>query len=145
MRYAAELGLDLERFEEDLANDNHAWGIEEDRLGGDRAGVRGTPAFFVNGVRYTGTIDLDGLLAAVEEATSSSNASQGRRRQAIGIEMGRLLSVLPTLPARTITSTFTCCGAETAAKSTGQTAPTSFSASAPTATAALRDFRYSSL
>jgi formate-nitrite transporter family protein len=39
VRYAAELGLDLRRFEEDLANDHHAWSIEEDRLGGDRAGV----------------------------------------------------------------------------------------------------------
>jgi len=77
MRYAAELGLDLRRFEEDLANDHQAWRIEEDRLGGTRAGVRGTPAFFVNGVRYAGTIDLDGLLAAVEEAASSSSASLG--------------------------------------------------------------------
>jgi diadenylate cyclase len=77
-RYAAELGLDLARFEEDLANDHHAsWRIEEDRLGGTRAGVEGTPAFFVNGVRYRGPIDLDGLLAAVEEeaATRSSGAS----------------------------------------------------------------------
>jgi 2-hydroxychromene-2-carboxylate isomerase len=62
MRYAAELELDLGRFEEDLANDDHAWRIEEDRLGGERAGVGGTPAFFVNGVRYTGPMDLDGLL-----------------------------------------------------------------------------------
>jgi predicted regulator of Ras-like GTPase activity (Roadblock/LC7/MglB family) len=77
MRYAAELGLDLRRFEEDLANDHQAWRIEEDRLGGTRAGVRGTPAFFVNGVRYAGTVDLDGLLVAVEEAASSSSASLG--------------------------------------------------------------------
>jgi len=77
MRYAAELGLDLGRFEEDLANDHHAWRIEEDRLGGSRVGVEGTPAFFVNGVRYTGPIDLDGLLAAVEEAAGSSGASLG--------------------------------------------------------------------
>src|SRR5215216_3290567 len=76
-RYAAELGLDLELFEEDLANDNHAWRIEEDRLGGDRAGVRGTPAFFVNGVRYRGPMDLEGLLAAVEAAAGSSGASLG--------------------------------------------------------------------
>jgi diadenylate cyclase len=80
MRYAAELGLDLGRFEEDLGNDDHAWRIEEDRLGGDRAGVRGTPTLFVNGVRYTGTLDLDGLLAAVEEATSSSSASRPEGR-----------------------------------------------------------------
>jgi predicted DsbA family dithiol-disulfide isomerase len=77
MRYAAELELDLRRFEEDLTNDNHAWRIEEDRLGGHRAGVRGTPAFFINGVRHTGAIDLDGLLTAVEEAASSSGASLG--------------------------------------------------------------------
>src|ERR687898_2708502 len=78
LRYAAELGLDLQRFEVDLTNDHHAWRIEEDRLGGDRAGVGGTPTLFVNGVRYTGTLDLDGLLAAVEEATSSSSASLGQ-------------------------------------------------------------------
>jgi predicted DsbA family dithiol-disulfide isomerase len=77
LRYAAELGLDLLRFEEDLANDHHAWRIEEDRLGGIRAGVEGTPGFFVNGVRYTGPIGLDGLLVAVEEAASSSGASLG--------------------------------------------------------------------
>jgi diadenylate cyclase len=77
MRYAAELGLDVGRFEEDLANDNHAWHIEEDRLGGDRAGVGGTPALFLNGVRYAGHLDLDGLLTTVEEAASSSGATHG--------------------------------------------------------------------
>ena len=81
-RHAAELGLDLRRFEADLANDHHAWRIEEDRLGGNRAGVRGTPAFFVNGIRYAGTVDLDGLLAAIEEAANSPSASLGERRVA---------------------------------------------------------------
>ena len=87
MRHAAELGLDLRRFEEDLANDHHAWRIEEDRLGGNRAGVRGTPTFFVNGVRYAGAMDLDGLLAAVEEAANSDpNASldEGRVAESTG-------------------------------------------------------------
>jgi diadenylate cyclase len=77
MRYAAELGLDLQQFEKDLVNEHHAWRIEEDRLGGNHAGVKGTPTFFVNGVRYTGPIDLDGLLAAVEEAASNSGVSLG--------------------------------------------------------------------
>ena len=72
MRYAAEFGLDLRRFEEDLANDHHAWRIEEDRLGGSRAGVEGTPGFFVNGVRYTGPVDVDSLLAAIEEIAGST-------------------------------------------------------------------------
>jgi diadenylate cyclase len=78
-RYAAELGLDLRRFEADLANDDHAWRIEEDRLGGERAGVGGTPALFVNGVRYAGTMDLDGLLDAVEDAAGSPGSSLGGR------------------------------------------------------------------
>jgi diadenylate cyclase len=76
-RYAAELGLDLQRFGEDLANNDLAWRIEEDRLGGERAGVRGTPTLFVNGVRYAGPLDLDGLLAAVEDAAGSSDSSLG--------------------------------------------------------------------
>src|SRR5919112_2934534 len=79
VRYATELGLDLGRFEEDLANDNHAWRIEEDRLGGERAGVGGTPALFVNGVRHAGPMDLNGLLAAVEEATDGTGSSLGGR------------------------------------------------------------------
>src|SRR3712207_4961610 len=41
MRYAAELRLDLRRFEEDLAKDHHAWRIGEDRLDANRAGVGG--------------------------------------------------------------------------------------------------------
>jgi diadenylate cyclase len=76
-RYAAELGLDLQRFEADMANDALAWRIEEDRLGGERAGVGGTPALFVNGVRHAGPMDLDGLLAAVEDAAGSPGASLG--------------------------------------------------------------------
>jgi predicted DsbA family dithiol-disulfide isomerase len=78
-RHAAELGLDLGQFEEDLANDNHAWRIEEDLLGGEHAGVGGTPALFVNGVRYSGPMDLDGLLAAVEDAVGSPGVSLGAR------------------------------------------------------------------
>src|SRR5215212_10867387 len=75
VRYAARLGLDLKLFEEDLANDHHTWRVEEDRLGGERAGVGGTPALFVNGVRYAGPMDLDGLLAAVEDAAGSFGSS----------------------------------------------------------------------
>ena len=76
-RYAAELGLDLQRFEDDLANEDLAWRIEEDRLGGERAGVGGTPALFLNGVRYAGPMDLDGLLAVFEDAAGRPSASPG--------------------------------------------------------------------
>ena len=82
-RYAVEVGLDLERFEEELAERRHAPRVREDRLGGERSGVDATPAFFVNGVRYEGRLDLEGLLTAVEDAVGGAPvASSGRRTPA---------------------------------------------------------------
>ena len=66
--YARELGLDLERFGRELREHAHAGKVREDFTSGVRSGVTGTPAFFINGIRYTGASDLDGLLAAIEEA-----------------------------------------------------------------------------
>jgi protein-disulfide isomerase len=66
--YARELGLDLERFGREMREHTHTGKVREDFTSGVRSGVSGTPAFFINGVRYTGAADLDGLLAAIEEA-----------------------------------------------------------------------------
>lgn len=66
--YARELGLDLERFGREMREHTHAGKVREDFTSGVRSGVSGPPAFFINGVRYTGASDLDGLLAAIEEA-----------------------------------------------------------------------------
>jgi predicted DsbA family dithiol-disulfide isomerase len=67
-RYATRLGLDPERFDGDLEERAHAPRVREDRFGGERSGVEGTPTFFVNGVRYEGSHDLEALLEAVEDA-----------------------------------------------------------------------------
>jgi diadenylate cyclase len=79
-RHATWLGLDLERFENDLAERRHASRVREDRLDGERAGVDGTPTFFVNGARYEGSLDLEGLLAAVEEAAGGVVVAQSEAR-----------------------------------------------------------------
>jgi diadenylate cyclase len=76
-RYAARLGLDLARFEDDLAERRHAPRVREDRLDGERTGVEGTPTFFINGARYEGSLDLEGMLAAVEEAAGSAVVARG--------------------------------------------------------------------
>jgi protein-disulfide isomerase len=68
MRYAQQLGLDLERFERDLEQHAHARRVREDLRGGLKSGVRGTPTFFVNGLRHEGPNDLAALRAALEEA-----------------------------------------------------------------------------
>jgi protein-disulfide isomerase len=65
-RYAAQLGLDLDRFDRDRRSPAVAERIERDLASGERSGVRGTPTFFVNGARHDGPFDLDSLRRAVE-------------------------------------------------------------------------------
>jgi Na+/H+ antiporter NhaA len=70
--YAARLGLDLERFEDDLRRHSHAPRVEEDVDSADASGVTGTPTFFVNGRRHDGAYDIDSLTAAVRAARARS-------------------------------------------------------------------------
>lgn len=73
-RYAEELGLDVERFSEDLRRRRYAGRIREDVAGADRSGVSGTPTFFVNGLRHHGAYDAEGLATAVRLARLSAGA-----------------------------------------------------------------------
>jgi protein-disulfide isomerase len=66
--YADELGLDVARFSDELAEHAHAARVREDFMSGVRSGVNGTPTFYVNGVRHDGSYELDTLLAALEDA-----------------------------------------------------------------------------
>ncbi len=63
-QYAADLGLDARLINEVVAG-AHAARVREDFRSGARGGVNGTPAFFINGVRYDGAPDVDVLLAAL--------------------------------------------------------------------------------
>jgi NhaA family Na+:H+ antiporter len=67
IRYAAELGLDTERFERELTEHVYADRVREDFLSGVRSGVNGTPTFYINGVRYDGPWDIESLLAEIEK------------------------------------------------------------------------------
>jgi predicted DsbA family dithiol-disulfide isomerase len=66
--YAEELGLDVERFDRELAEHVHAARVRDDFMSGVRSGVNGTPTFYINGMRHDGPHDLDSLLAALERA-----------------------------------------------------------------------------
>jgi Na+/H+ antiporter NhaA len=66
LRYAGELGLDVDRFAEDLASRTFAGRVESDVDSADLSGVSGTPTFFVNGRRHHGAFDLASLKAAVK-------------------------------------------------------------------------------
>jgi NhaA family Na+:H+ antiporter len=67
LRYAADLDLDVEQFESELVEHVHADRVREDFLTGVRSGANGTPAFYLNGVRYDGPWDLDSLIAQIEK------------------------------------------------------------------------------
>jgi protein-disulfide isomerase len=67
-RYAGEVGLDVERFERETEEHAHAGRVREDLRSGLRSGVRGTPTFFINGVRHDGSHNFEALLAALEAA-----------------------------------------------------------------------------
>ena len=68
LRYAEELGLDGERFSDDLRTHAGAPRIAEDVDSADLSGVSGTPSFFINGKRHYGAYDIDTLTAAVKAA-----------------------------------------------------------------------------
>jgi Na+/H+ antiporter NhaA len=66
--YAEQLGLDVERFRDDLRRQRWAPRIEEDVDSADMSGVTGTPTFFINGRKHDGAYDLGALSAAVRAA-----------------------------------------------------------------------------
>jgi Na+/H+ antiporter NhaA/protein-disulfide isomerase len=68
VRYAEELGLDVERFRDDLHHHVGADRIDEDGASADLSGVSGTPTFFINGRRHYGAYDLETLSAALRVA-----------------------------------------------------------------------------
>jgi protein-disulfide isomerase len=68
--YAEELGLDVERFDAELAGHVHAPRVREDFMSGVRSGVNGTPTFYIDGVRHDDSYDVDTLLAVLEQAST---------------------------------------------------------------------------
>jgi protein-disulfide isomerase len=71
-RHASKLGLDLDRFSEDMRRRRHAARVAQDVRSADASGVSGTPTFFINGRRHQGVYDIDTLTAAVKAAAGAS-------------------------------------------------------------------------
>jgi Na+/H+ antiporter NhaA len=73
-RHAASVGLDVDRFVEDLRTREHAERVADDVRSADASGVTGTPTFFINGQRHQGAYDVDTLTRAVRSARSRAAA-----------------------------------------------------------------------
>ncbi len=79
-RHAEELGLDMDRFWDELRRREHAGRVDRDVASADASGVVGTPSFFINGRRHSGAYDVASLTRAVEAARE--RAMVGVRSQA---------------------------------------------------------------
>jgi Na+/H+ antiporter NhaA len=73
--YADQIGLDLDRFTEDLRTHAGATRVAEDVDSADLSGVSGTPTFFINGRRHYGAYDIATLSAAVRVAGAQALAT----------------------------------------------------------------------
>ena len=90
IRYAGELGLDIDRFTRDLRNHAGQAKIAADVDSADLSGVSGTPTFFVNGKRHHGAYDISTLSDAVRTARTRTLISSPRQpRPRVLISSGR--------------------------------------------------------
>jgi Na+/H+ antiporter NhaA len=79
LKYAADLGLDVDRFHDDLKRHAHAGRIAQDVESADLSGVSGTPTFFINGQRHYGAFDIDTLTTAIKTAKAQAKVAASRR------------------------------------------------------------------
>ena len=63
---AGKLGMDQEKLKQALADETYAKRIQAEMEGGEKAGVPGTPAFFINGKLWDGGADYDSMVEALE-------------------------------------------------------------------------------
>jgi formate/nitrite transporter FocA (FNT family)/protein-disulfide isomerase len=69
--YAAAVGLDLDRFDEDLHDEALHERVMEDRSAALQSGVRRTSNLFVNGQRYQGAFTPDALTRIIRRRTAA--------------------------------------------------------------------------
>ncbi len=65
-KYAAEIGIDPDQFQRDMENHSQISRVQEDLQSGLESGVMGTPSFFVNGLPYRGSWQLQDLSAYIK-------------------------------------------------------------------------------
>jgi len=78
-RLAKEVGLDLPAFEQCLSGGKYQAAVQKDIEEGKRAGVMGTPAFFINGRLLSGAQPLEAFVRVIdEELARIASAAQNK-------------------------------------------------------------------
>jgi NhaA family Na+:H+ antiporter len=94
---ARELGLDMDRFERDLAAEETLARVEDDLDEARRNGVHGTPTIFVDGVRYDGAWDFFSMADAFEQPVSERIRRSARAFASLPASAGLVLLIAAAL------------------------------------------------
>ena len=70
-RLGQRLGLDMQRFTDDVESHRFLSKVKEDFMSAVRSGSAGTPSFFVNGEPYEGSFDDESLIEALRFAAQA--------------------------------------------------------------------------
>ena len=68
LRHARKIGLDVLRFQRELAGRAHEARIREDLASAAQSGAKGTPSLFINGELYQGSLERGDVFAALAHA-----------------------------------------------------------------------------
>jgi Na+/H+ antiporter NhaA len=82
-RHAEDLGLDVDRFLEELYGREYLGRVTEDVESADASGVAGTPTFFINGARHQGAYDVPTLTREVRAARARARSGEIAAGQAV--------------------------------------------------------------
>lgn len=66
-RYAKDLGLDVEKFREDVSSKKFEDRINQDKNDGNNLGINATPTFFINGKQLAQPPTYDNLKTAIDQ------------------------------------------------------------------------------
>lgn len=77
--YAEQVGIDPERFIEDLRRHTYADRVRADIMSAEESGAAGTPTYFINGQRHEGAVDIDSLSQAINAARTAVAGGVGGR------------------------------------------------------------------
>ena len=80
--YAKEVGVTNKKFLETLVNSTYSWEVRADLLEGLDKGIRNVPAILINGERYEGKPNNDGLKKAIEEALKPKKIKSENKKRA---------------------------------------------------------------
>lgn len=70
-RLGLRLGLDMQRFQDDMASHRFLPKVREHFMSAVRSGAAGTPSFFINGELYEGSFDDESLIEALRFAAQA--------------------------------------------------------------------------